>query len=292
MQSKAMKLVGAHVGIGGGVERAPENAAQIGAKAFAMFTKNQRQWSAAPYASVNRANFKDNLTRCGFTPEQVLPHAGYLINLANPETAARARSVAALTDETRRCAQLGLRCLNLHPGNCLDQPRERGVELAAKGLNRVLAETEAVKVVIETTAGQGTSLGVRFEELAAIMAGIKDQSRVGVCFDTCHVFAAGYDLRTADAYAKTMAEFDRIIGLQRLCGLHLNDSKNGLNSRVDRHASLGKGALGLEVFRCILNDSRFEGLPLILETPDETLWPQEIKMLCALEKEQPVKGGG
>ncbi len=280
-----MKRIGAHVSISGGVENAPRNATTIGAKAFAMFTKNQRQWQARPYTEKNIQDFKRNLAEAEISPAHVLPHDGYLINLAHPEAEALQKSRNAFLDEMRRCEQLGLTLLNFHPGSHLRQiSEEQGLARVADSINWALAQTEGVTAVIENTAGQGSNLGFRFEHLAAIIAQVKDRSRVGVCLDTCHTFTSGYDLRTAAACEATFSEFDRIVGFRYLRGMHLNDSKPDLGSRVDRHASLGQGKLGWEPFRYIMNDDRFEEIPLVLETVDETLWPEEIRQLYALVK--------
>lgn len=279
-----MKYVGAHVSIAGGVEQAPLNAAEIGASAFAMFAKNQRQWDAPPYTRQNIDRFRRNMATLGFTPEQVLVHDGYLINLANPDPEARARSVDALLDEVRRCAQLGLARLNLHPGSrCGKGTVADGIRWIAEGINRVLSQTQDVTAVIENTAGQGSNLGSTLEELRAMIEQVEDKTRIGFCLDTCHLHAAGFNIATRDGYAKVMKAVDRILGLKYLRGMHLNDAKSSFNSHVDRHESLGKGTLGIEVFRCIMNDPCMENLPLILETPDETIWSEEIKNLHSLE---------
>ncbi len=275
------KFIGAHVSIAGGVEQAPRHAAALGARAFAMFTKNQRQWSAPAYTADGCAGFAEGLRAGGFEARHVLPHASYLINLANPGAAANARAVDALVDELQRCRALGLDCLNLHPGSSLGQvSREDAVARVAGSVNRALARTEGVMVVLENTAGQGNTLGASFAELAAMLAGIHDASRAGICLDTAHLFAAGVDWRDAAVYAASLREFDGVVGLRRLRGLHLNDSKSSLGSRVDRHESLGAGRLGWAPFERIVRDARFDGLPLILETPDESLWPLEIRGLA------------
>ena len=280
-----MKRIGAHVSISGGVENAPLNATAIGASAFAMFTKNQRQWQARPYTEKNIRDFKRNLEEAKIAPAHVLPHDGYLINLAHPEGEALQKSRNAFLDEMQRCEQLGLTLLNFHPGSHLRQiSEEEGLARVAESLNWTLERTEGVTAVIENTAGQGSNLGYRFEHLAAIIAQVKDPSRVGVCLDTCHTFTSGYDLRTAAACDATFSEFERIVGFRYLRGMHLNDSKPDLGSRVDRHASLGQGKLGWEPFRYIMNDDRFDEIPMVLETVDETLWPEEIRQLHALVK--------
>ncbi|MEI3038905.1 MAG: deoxyribonuclease IV [Victivallales bacterium] len=278
-----MKYIGAHVSISGGVENAPLNAKAIGAKAFAMFTKNQRQWKSAPLSADSIAAFKKNCADCGFLPEHILPHDGYLINMGNPEADKRKQSLEAFIDEMTRCMQLGLDRLNFHPGSSLKQiTDEECLSLIAGCVNTALDETEGVTAVIENTAGQGSNLGWKFEHLAYIIERIKDRSRIGVCIDTCHSFAAGYDLKTPEGYEKTMAEFDRIIGFQYLRGVHLNDSKSKLAGHLDRHNSIGAGELGTETFKMLMNDPRFDNIPMVLETIDETLWPQEIRELYAM----------
>ena len=275
-----MKFVGAHVSAAGGVQNAPLNARRIGARAFALFTKNQRQWQAKPLTREVVAAFQRNLNEVAIAPEHVLPHDSYLINLAHPEAAGLAKSRRAFLDEMQRCKQLGLKLLNFHPGATLGKISEaRALKRVAESINIVLAETSEVIAVIENTAGQGSTLGYRFEQLAAIIEGVEDQSRVGVCLDTCHTFVAGYDLRTEAACEATFEEFEQVVGFGYLRGMHLNDSKPSLGARVDRHQSLGKGELGWTVFRYIMGDERFDGIPLILETIDESLWAQEIRKL-------------
>ncbi len=275
-----MKRIGAHVSASGGVENAPLNAAAIGAKAFALFTKNQRQWHAKPLTDESIAAFKANLAEVGIAPEHVLPHDSYLINLGHPEAEGLEKSRASFLDEMQRCAQLGIPLLNFHPGSHLKKISESEcLAIVAESINWTLARCEGVVAVIENTAGQGSNVGYRFEHLAEIIDQVEDKSRVGVCYDTCHAFTAGYDMRTPETCEATFAEFDRIVGFQYLRGMHLNDSKPDLGSRVDRHHSIGKGKLGTEVFRYIVNDSRFDDIPLVLETIDESLWPEEIRLL-------------
>jgi len=278
-----MYFIGPHVSIGGGVANAPINAKALGATGFGMFVKNQRQWTAAPYATADIAAFKAQVKADGYTAKQVLPHAGYLINLANPDEAAHAKSMASLLDELQRCMALGLDKLNLHPGSHLHliTPSE-GCERIAKSINTALAQTQDVTIVIENTAGSGGNLGSRFEELKAMIDGIDDKKRVGVCIDTMHTFAAGFDIRTRDGFLQTMDAFDKTVGIRYLRGMHLNDSKVGLNSHVDRHESLGAGLLGIDVFKCIMKDKRFENMPLVLETPNEEIWSQEIRQLMEM----------
>jgi deoxyribonuclease-4 len=275
-----MKRVGAHVSVSGGVENAPLRAAEIGARAFALFTKNQRQWHANPYSDEQIKQFRFNLEQGGFSPCDVLPHDGYLINLGNPDRDARKKSLAAFIDELERCRQLGLIYLNFHPGSHLRLlSEETCMDLIAGSINHALAKVEGVTAVIENTAGQGSNLGYRFEQLAYLIDRVEDKARIGVCLDTCHTFTAGYDLRTAAAYKKTMRAFADIVGFQYLKGMHLNDSKRELGSRVDRHESIGKGELGLDAFRLIMQDERLDEMPLILETVDSTIWAQEIRLL-------------
>jgi len=275
-----MKYIGAHVSAAGGVENAPLNAKTIGATAFALFTKNQRQWKAKPLTDESIIRFKENCSAAGYTADQILPHDSYLINLGHPEQAGLKKSRMAFFDEMSRCQQLGLKYLNFHPGSHLQKISEEAcLARIAESINLALAQTHGVTAVIENTAGQGTNLGYRFEQLAAVIEGVEDQSRVGVCLDTCHSFSAGYDLVTPEGYEKTLARFDAVVGFSYLKGLHLNDGKRAIGSRVDRHESLGKGTLGLEVFRMIMNDPRFDGIPMILETPDDSLWAEEIRML-------------
>ncbi|MBF0448761.1 MAG: deoxyribonuclease IV [Magnetococcales bacterium] len=275
-----MKRIGAHVSIAGGVENAPLNAAAIGAKAFAMFTKNQRQWHAKPLEAGQIDEFKKNLDDLGFRPQDVLPHDGYLINLGNPDPEKRQQSLDSFVDELRRCQLLGLTCLNFHPGSHLRKISvDDCLSLISESVNRALDQTEGVAAVIENTAGQGSNMGHTFEQIAQIIDGIEDKTRVGVCLDTCHAFTSGYDLRTGEQYRETMSRFDQVVGLEYLRGMHLNDSKPDLGSRVDRHHSLGLGKLGLEPFRYIMNDPALDEIPLVLETIDSTIWDQEIKLL-------------
>lgn len=281
-----MKYVGAHVSTAGGVENAPLNAQLINARAFALFTKNQRQWKARPLSSKNIAAFKANLAEAGIAPEHVLPHDGYLINLGHPEREGLEKSRTAFLDEMQRCEQLGLKLLNFHPGSHLNKiSEEKCLDIIAESINIALDKTQAVTAVIENTAGQGTNLGYRFEHLAHIIDKIEDKARVGVCLDTCHSFTAGYDLRTAKVCDETFAEFDSIVGFKYLRGMHLNDSKPDLGTRVDRHESLGKGKLGLACFRYIMNDTRFDDIPMVLETIDQALWPEEIALLYDMTEE-------
>ena len=278
-----MYFIGPHVSIGGGVANAPANAKKLGATGFGLFVKNQRQWTAAPCAAADVEAFKLQMKADGYTAKQVLPHAGYLINLANPDEEAHAKSMASIMDELKRCMALGLDKLNFHPGSHLRLlTPQAACERVAQSMNQALAQTQGVTLVVENTAGSGGNLGSTFEELRTILDGVDDKKRVGVCIDTMHTFAAGFDIRTRDGFLQTMERFDKTVGMKYLRGMHLNDSKVGLNSHVDRHESLGAGLLGIDVFKCIMKDKRFEDMPLVLETPNEEIWAQEIKQLMAM----------
>ncbi len=279
------KFVGAHTSAAGGVFNAPLNAMKIGAQAFALFTKNQRQWAAKPLESKVIDQFKLNLEKSGIEPKHVLPHDSYLINLGHPELEKRQKSYDAFVDEVERCMLLGLDRLNFHPGSHLKKIGEdECLDAIAENINRTLEQTEGVSLVLENTAGQGSNLGWKFEHLAHIIDKVEDKTRVGVCIDTCHMFTAGYDIRTKEAYDISMAQFESIVGFKYLKGMHLNDSKPDLGSHVDRHQSIGKGKIGLEAFRYIMNDSRMDDIPLILETIDESIWDEEIRLLYSLEE--------
>ncbi|MEO2068142.1 MAG: deoxyribonuclease IV [Desulfurobacteriaceae bacterium] len=281
-----MKFVGAHVSIAGGVFNAPLNAKEIGAKAFALFTKNQRQWKAKPLTEETITKFRENLKKVEISPEYVLPHDSYLINLGHPEEEKRRKSIEAFIDEVNRCYQLGLKYINFHPGSHLGKVSEKEcLKIIADSINEVLGRTKEVILVLENTAGQGSNVGYRFEHLAEIINMVEDKSRIGVCLDTCHMFAAGYDIRTEETYEKTMKEFDEIVGFKYLKGMHLNDAKSQLGSRVDRHHSIGRGNIGLDAFKFIMNDKRLDNIPLILETIDPSIWAEEIKLLYSLIKE-------
>ena len=278
-----MKRVGAHVSIAGGVENAPLHASSIGAKAFAMFTKNQRQWTAPKLTSSSIDAFRKNCSDGGFKPEHILPHDSYLINLGTPDPDKLRNAREAFIDEMLRVESLGLRLLNFHPGSHLNGISEEGcLELIAESINMALKATTTVTAVIENTAGQGTNLGYRFEQLASLLDQVEDKTRVGVCLDTCHLFTSGYDLQTTAAIEATFKEFDRIVGLGFLRGMHLNDSLRPLGSRLDRHANIGKGTIGMEAFSYIMKHPACEEIPLILETPDSDLWSSEISLLYSL----------
>lgn len=279
-------FIGAHVSASGGVENAPVNAAAIGATAFALFTKNQRQWLAKPLTEGETARFKAACAEQGYTAGQILPHDSYLINLGNPDDEALEKSRQSFYEEMRRCEQLGLDRLNFHPGSHLRViSEEASLDRIAESINLALERTHGVTAVIENTAGQGSNLGYRFEHLRYLIDRIEDKSRVGVCLDTCHTFAAGYDLSSTMQCEVTFAEFGRIVGFEYLRGMHLNDALKPCGSRVDRHAPLGDGMIGWECFRYILTDARFQGIPLILETPDESRWAEEIATLKSFIQE-------
>jgi len=280
-----MKYVGAHVSAAGGVFNAPLNAKAIGAKAFALFTKNQRQWIAKPLDSETIDLFKKNLDLAEILPKHVLPHDSYLINLGHPEIEKREKSLTAFIDELQRCEQLGLDRLNYHPGSHLKKiSTEECLENISNSMNTALEQTNGVKLVIENTAGQGSNLGFKFEHLAYLIENSIDKERVGVCIDTCHMFTAGYDIRTRETYDKTWQEFDDLIGFKHLMGMHINDSKPDLGSRVDRHDSLGKGKIGLDSFKFLMNDERINDIPMILETIDDSIWKEEIELLYSFIK--------
>jgi len=280
-----MKYVGAHISASGGAENAPLNAHEIGAKAFAFFTKNQKQWVAPPLTTRSIDAFRKRCGEFDFKPYQILPHDSYLINLGSPDPDGLGRSRYSFIDEMKRCEQLGLDRLNFHPGSHLGKiTEEQCLDLIAESVNIALEKTNGVIAVIENTAGQGTNLGYRFEHLRHIIDRVDDKSRVGVCIDTCHAYTSGYDLSSAEGFKKVFEEFERVVGFSYLKGMHLNESKKAFGSRVDRHDSLGKGEIGDEVFGLIMNDPRFDDIPLILETPDETLWAEEIKYLYSLQK--------
>jgi len=279
-----MKFIGAHVSASGGVENAPLNAHEIGAKAFALFTKNQRQWKAAPLTDTSIALFKERCAEFGYLPAHILPHDSYLINLGHPETEGLVKSREAFLDEMQRCEKLGLDRLNFHPGSHLNLlTKEECLARIAESINITLDQTTGVCAVIENTAGQGTNLGYTFEQLAYIIDRVEDKSRVGVCIDTAHTLAAGYDIKTTEGFTETFSKFDEIIGFSYLKGMHINDSKKDLASRVDRHDSIGKGLMGMTTFTMLMNDPRFDNVPMILETPDETCWAEEIRLLYELK---------
>lgn len=280
-----MKYIGAHVSVNGGVWNAPESASKIGAKAFAIFTGSSSRWVSKKISNEEAQLFRENCALYGFTPEVILPHDNFLINLGSPDPQKLHLSKKSFLDEMIRCEQLGLKYLNFHPGSHVNaMSEEECLDLIADNLNLTLEKTNGVVAVLENTAGQGSNLGYKFEHLARIIDRVEDKSRVGVCIDTCHAYSAGYDLATEEGYNETWKKFDEIIGKDYLKGIHLNDDKRELGSRIDRHAELGQGTLGEEFFRRFMNDSRFDNMPIILETPNEEAWPEEIAWLYSLIK--------
>ncbi|MBN2544488.1 MAG: deoxyribonuclease IV [Spirochaetes bacterium] len=275
-----MKYVGAHVKTVGGVENAPLNAMDIGAKAFAFFTKNQLQWQAKPYSEINKKDFGENLKSACIKAEHVLAHDSYLINVGSPDIVSRQRSISALLDEAERTVLLGLSLLNFHPGSHLNRISEdECIDLVSDAINLIHVKNNKIVLVIENTAGQGSNIGYSFSQISSIIKNVNDKNRVGVCIDTCHAFASGYELNKKNGYEKMWDEFDEIIGFKYLKGMHLNDSKTDYKSRVDRHENLGKGFIGWQTFKWIMNDKRLDNIPLILETINDMLWKEEIKKL-------------
>lgn len=278
-----MKFLGAHVSATGGIENAPLNANAIGARAFALFTRNQRQWKSSPLTEKSITLFKERCEKFGYEAKHILPHDSYLINLGHPEQEGLQKSRAAFLDEMQRCEQLGLDRVNFHPGSHLNAISvDDCLARIAESINITLEQTQGVCAVIENTAGQGTNLGHTFEQIAAIIDKVEDKSRVGVCIDTAHTLAAGYDIKTEQGFTDTFRHFDEVIGFSYLQGMHINDSKKDLATRVDRHDSIGKGVMGITTFKMLMDDPRFDDIPLILETPDESLWAEEISYLYTL----------
>ncbi|MCM1450392.1 MAG: deoxyribonuclease IV [Clostridiales bacterium] len=280
-----MKYIGAHVPVSGGVSNAPLRANEIGAQAFALFTRNPSRWSSPAITPKEAERFKENCSKLNYGPHQILPHDSFLINLGAPDPAKLEMSRKAFLDEMNRCMQLGLTMLNFHPGSHLNAMTvDDCLSLIADSINLTLEATSGVKAVIESTAGQGSNLGYSFEQIASIIDKVEDKDRIGVCIDTCHTYAAGYDLATVDGYEKAWSEFDSVIGFKYLAAMHLNDSKKGLGSHIDRHEQIGLGTLGEEFFKRLMFDPRFDNIPLILETPDPTQWSEEIARLIAYSK--------
>ena len=275
-----MKYVGAHVSSQGGVSNTPGRANELGAKAFALFTGSSNRWSSKPISEKEADRFKQQCEQLGYTPQQILPHDNFLINLGSPDSEKLEKSRQSFLEEMQRCMALGLSMLNFHPGSHLNQiDTDECLRLIAESINITLDKTRGVTAIIENTAGQRSNLGFDFAQIARIIELVEDKSRVGVCIDTCHAYSAGYDLKTADGYEKTWRDFDEIIGFKYLRGMHLNDDKRELASRIDRHEQIGRGTLGEEAFTRLMNDQRLDGIPLILETPDQSLWADEISWL-------------
>lgn len=277
-----MNYTGAHVSAAGGVANTIGRAVEIGANAFALFTKNQRQWHAKPLDPAQIEAFKEACDQHGFGPRQILPHASYLINLGHPDSAALEKSRAAFIDELERAEQLGIHLVNFHPGSHLRRlSPSQSLTLIAESINQALDRTAFTTAVIENTAGQGSNLGYSFEQLAEIIDQVENKERVGVCIDTCHAFAAGYELTSTAGAARVWDDFERIVGMEFLKALHVNDAKSALGSRVDRHDSLGDGNIGLEGIGAFISDTRLDQLPMILETVEPTRWPEEISWMNA-----------
>lgn len=291
-QAKKMRLgnleyyIGAHVSAANGVHNSIKNALSIGARSFALFLKNQRRWESAPLASDSINKFHELLKQHNFNPHHILPHGSYLINLGNPDIDKRNKSYESFLDDLRRCHLLNLPCYNLHPGSTVGQcSMQDSIRFIAACINKAHEEVPKVCVVLETMAGQGSTVGSRFEDLRDIINLIHDKTRVGVCIDTCHIFSAGYDIRTRECYEDTMQSFDKIVGFSYLRGVHLNDSKCDLASGKDRHENIGKGKIGIDAFKFIMEDPRFRDIPLVLETPvsdnanEVDVYAKEIRLL-------------
>jgi deoxyribonuclease IV len=279
------KYIGAHVSASGGVHHAVENAEKINAKSFALFVKNQRQWNAKPLEKKIIHSFKHALIKEGYSTKYILPHAGYLINLGNSDKEKRKKSLDCFIEELNRCRVLGLEYLNIHPGSHLREiSEETCLDLIVDSIEQAMDAVTDIKIVLENTAGQGSNLGNKFEHLAYIIKKIKDKKRIGICLDTCHMFAAGYDVKTHEGYKAAFKHFEDIVGLNYLTGIHLNDSKFACGSRKDRHESIGKGHLGITFFERFMNDPRFNNMPIILETIDSDIWKEEIRMLYDMIK--------
>lgn len=279
-----MKYVGAHVSAAGGVSNTPIAASEINAKAFALFTGSSARWVSKAISDEEAELFRKNCEIYGYTPDVILPHDNFLINLGSPDSKKLAMSRKSFLDEMKRCEKLGLCMLNFHPGSHLNEIDEDAcLDLISESINITLDKTEGVTAVLESTAGQGSNLGFRFEQLARIISGVDDKSRIGVCVDTCHSHSAGYDFVSEEGYRQAWKEFDDTIGAGYLRALHLNDNKRTLGSRIDRHEKIGEGSLGLGFFRRLMNDPRFDDMPLILETPDPGIWKSEIELLYSLQ---------
>jgi deoxyribonuclease-4 len=273
---------GAHMSISGGLHKAFGHGERAGCDTVQIFSKNQQQWRGKPLTEQDIAQFKAEQQRTGFGP--IIVHDSYLINLASPKDELWEKSIAAFADELERCSALGIPYLVTHPGAHTGSGEEAGLRREAEALNRLFDAGVGgdVQVLLETTAGQGSCLGHRFEHLAQLIELAHRPERLGVCVDTCHILAAGYDIRTPEACAATFDEFDRVIGLGRLKAFHLNDSQKDLGSRVDRHTHIGQGCVGLEGFRAIVNDPHFADLPMILETPKGDDLAEDIENLGKL----------
>ncbi|KAJ3187401.1 hypothetical protein HDU85_006689 [Gaertneriomyces sp. JEL0708] len=284
------KYVGAHVSASGGCQNAIVNGVDIGAAAIALFIRSQRKWTSPPMLASHRTAFGKAVEMSAYDiRKHVVPHGSYLINLANGDAEKWEKAYEAFLDELTRCESVGIGMYNFHPGSALAGSREDGIRRVAEAINRAHRETQFITILIENCAGQGNTLGCRFEELRAMIDGVENKQRVGICLDTCHMFASGYDMRTQAAYDATMSEFGSVIGFEYLKAVHLNDSKVDLGAKKDRHESIGQGYIGLEGFRCLMNDDRFNGVPMVLETPDKeggAMWKREIDLLYGLVGKQ------
>ena len=281
--------IGAHVSIAGGVQTAPQRAIDLEATALGLFTKNQRQWAAKPLGADEIEAFQEGLDRSGIAPEHTVIHSSYLINIANPDPEKRLKSLAALLDECMRAEQLGLSLVNFHPGSGMGRITEdETIDRIAEGCRTVLDRTTTAILVLESTAGQGSHVGHRFSHLGRIIESAGFPERLKICVDSCHVFAAGYDVRKLAGYAAMMSELERDVGLDRLVAIHLNDSRSELGSRTDRHDQIGAGRIGLEGLANFVRDPRLAGLPFVLETPDPDFWKEEIALLAAIAAGAPI----
>lgn len=281
------KLVGAHVSIAGGLHNAVAEALAIGAKAFGLFLRSQRQWNSKPLEDKAADLFKEACAKANFSPHSILPHGIYLMNCGSPDEETLSKSRSTLVDELQRCEKLGLCLYNFHPGStCGKITVEESIDRIAESINLAHKETKYVVTVLENMSCQGNTIGGKFEELRDIIDRVQDQSRVGVCLDTCHAFAAGYDIASEKGFSQMMEEFDTVIGLKYLRGVHLNDSKGEIGCHLDRHENIGKGKIGVEAFQRLMRDPRFNGVPMILETPctSEDTYKKEIKKLYAMIK--------
>jgi deoxyribonuclease-4 len=281
---------GAHMPISGGLAKAFARGEQTTCETMQIFTKNERQWQSKPISSEDAAAYAAEQERTGIRP--VVVHDSYLINMASPKDDLREKSIAGFGTELERCALLNIPYLVTHPGAHTGSGEEQGMQRQADALNRLFAEGIGgeVMVLLETTAGQGTALGWRFEQLARMLEQVEQRARVGVCLDTCHIFVAGYDIRTEEGYQATFAEFDRLVGLDQIKVFHLNDAQNQLGSRVDRHAGIGQGEIGQEAFRLLVNDERFVHVPMILETPRGKDMQEDIETLALLRELRAISG--
>ncbi|HOL83131.1 MAG TPA: deoxyribonuclease IV [Caldisericia bacterium] len=277
-----MGQLGAHVSIAGGVKNAPLNGEKIGCEAIQIFTKNQRQWSAKPYEKKEIEEYFNNLNKVKI--KKVVAHTSYLINLASPNEEIFKKSIDALIDDLERCNSLNIPFTIIHPGSHLGEGVEKGIERIIIGIERVFEKVKRGAIALETVAGQGSNIGFKFEQLKKIMEGVKEKDRIFVCFDTAHAFEAGYDIKTQNGFKKVLDEFDKIIGIEKLCAFHLNDSKTPLGSNVDRHENIGKGFLGLEPFKFLVNNKEFKEHPMILETPGgDEMYIEDLKTLNLLK---------